>query len=122
MELAIDPTADVFRNWIVGYAVRGISLYPSHDLQERTPLSVGVRNPGTEKHVVLLNPFAVKAAAIEHHPQKGESGERQRLGRRIPAPKRIAVHHVDGIRLGDSYIKVSTRNKLGSRQDRKSTR
>src|SRR5580692_1541274 len=110
MELAIDSAADVFRNDVVGYAVRRLSLESSQKVHEGAPLSIIVGNPRAQKQVVLLNSLPVIAAGVDHGPEKRIPRERHVFGRCGPAAKCITIYHVHGIRLGNSNINISTWN------------
>jgi len=118
LKFAIDAAAGIFGYGIVREAVGGEALAAAHDVHKRAPLAIVCGKLGPQEQVVLLNAYAVKAAAIEHRAEVRMARQRKIFEGSVPSTKGVSVggDDIDTILVSNTDINVTTRKNLRPRR------
>src|ERR1035438_1200535 len=107
----VGAAADVDRERVIDEAVGVYVADASHGMHEGAPFSVGDRKARTADDVILLDPGAIKAAAIGDQAEAGETGEGNGFVRAGPAAITLLVDDVGELSVGDSGVDVAIGKK-----------
>jgi len=118
LKFAIDAAASVLGDGIVRETIGGEALAAAHDVNKWAPFSVVHGEAWSEKKIVLLDPLAIKAAAIEHDADVRVMLKREVFKRGVPSAKGVTVggDDIDGIAVGYADVDVSTGKDLRLRR------